>query len=78
MGFWLPEAWSAQGRWLSFLGNRFIRIYPALAVEVFLSAFLLGAVFTSLDLSLYFADPEFLRYLVNVTGHIHFSLPVSS
>jgi peptidoglycan/LPS O-acetylase OafA/YrhL len=74
-GFLVAGSLERSRTLVSFLGNRFIRIYPALAVEVFLSAFLLGAVFTSLDLSLYFADPEFLRYLVNVTGHIHFSLP---
>ncbi|MGL3606584.1 acyltransferase family protein [Rhizobium sp. G187] len=60
---------------VSFLGNRFIRIYPALAVEVFLSALLLGVLFTSLSPSAYFTDPEFFRYLFNVTGHIHFTLP---
>lgn len=59
----------------SFLGLRVIRIYPALTVEVLLSAFILGAFFTTLPLGSYFADKEFLRYLVNVTGHISYTLP---
>lgn len=60
---------------IMFLGLRFIRIYPALAVEVLLSAFLIGAAVTTFDLSRYFTDPLFARYLVNVTGHISFLLP---
>ena len=60
---------------LKFLGLRLIRIYPALAVEVLLSAFLIGAVATTLPLLTYFTDPEFLRYLINVTGHISYELP---
>lgn len=74
-GFLVAGSLERSRTLLSFLGNRFIRIYPALAVEVFLSALVLGAIFTSLDLSVYFVDAEFWRYLVNVTGHIHFSLP---
>lgn len=60
---------------VSFLGLRFIRIYPALTVEVFLSAFLLGPLVTVVPLSEYFTDGQFFRYLVNVTGHITFELP---
>ncbi len=60
---------------VGFLGLRAIRIYPALVVEVCLSAFLLGAFFTTLPLHSYFGNSLFLRYLVNVTGHISFYLP---
>lgn len=58
-----------------FLGLRFIRIYPALAVEVLLSAFVLGPIFTTVAWRDYFTDPTFFRYLINVTGHISFYLP---
>lgn len=58
-----------------FLGLRFIRIYPALTVEVLLSAFILGPIFTVLPLADYFSHHTFYRYLVNVTGHISFDLP---
>lgn len=74
-GFLVAGSLERSKSLVSFLGNRLIRIYPALAVEVFLSAFVLGMVFTTLPLSSYFTDPEFYRYLVNVTGHIHFFLP---
>ena len=60
---------------LSFLGLRILRIYPALAVEVLLSAFLIGPLATTLPLRTYFTSQVFLRYLVNVTGDITFFLP---
>lgn len=59
----------------TFLGLRVIRIYPALAVEVFLSAFLIGPLVTTLPLETYLTDPLFRTYLLNATGHISFYLP---
>lgn len=59
----------------AFLGLRAIRIFPALAVEVILSAVIIGAVFTTLPLAKYYADPQFFRYFLNVTGDIQYQLP---
>lgn len=58
-----------------FLGLRAIRILPALAFEVFLSALLLGPIFTTLTLQSYFSNPMFWRYLLNVVGLVHYRLP---
>lgn len=58
-----------------FLGLRVIRIFPALCVEVFISALLLGPIFTQFALSSYFADPTFHRYFFNIIGHIQYALP---
>jgi peptidoglycan/LPS O-acetylase OafA/YrhL len=58
-----------------FVGLRVIRIYPALAVEVLISAFIIGPLVTSATLTTYFTDPEFSYYLRNVFGDIHFLLP---
>jgi peptidoglycan/LPS O-acetylase OafA/YrhL len=60
---------------MQFLGLRAIRIYPALAVEVFLSALLLGPLLTTEPLGAYFTSPLFGHYLMNATGHIHYVLP---
>ena len=60
---------------VQFLGLRFIRIYPALAVEVLLSALLLGPLLTTVPLVKYFQSKLFFSYLINVTGDIHFLLP---
>jgi len=58
-----------------FIGLRAIRIYPALSVEVLLSAFILGPILTSYPLADYFSDKVFWSYLWNAIGHIHYALP---
>lgn len=59
----------------TFLGLRVLRIVPALAVEIGLSALLLGPLLTRLPLAEYFADARFSAYFLNVTGDIHYFLP---
>ncbi|WP_380880072.1 acyltransferase family protein [Sphingomonas sp. DBB INV C78] len=59
----------------TFLAHRSLRIFPALAVEVALSAFLLGPLLTTLPLSQYFADPALRHYLGNAAGFVTFVLP---
>jgi peptidoglycan/LPS O-acetylase OafA/YrhL len=64
---------------ISFLGLRGLRIFPALCAEIFLSAFVLGTVFTVLPWRTYFSSPELWGYLNNVHGGIpdgiHYYLP---
>jgi len=59
----------------AFLGLRVIRIIPALAVEVTLSALILGPLLTTVPLSQYFVGVEFRTYFLNVVGEIHYHLP---
>jgi peptidoglycan/LPS O-acetylase OafA/YrhL len=59
----------------TFLIFRGLRIVPALAIEVTLSALCLGAFFTRLDLHSYFTNPELLRYFGNIAGFVYFYLP---
>ncbi len=59
----------------TFLAFRALRIFPALLVEVTLSALLLGAIFTRLPLQNYYTDPKFFRYFGNIIGWISFYLP---
>jgi peptidoglycan/LPS O-acetylase OafA/YrhL len=59
----------------TFLAYRALRIFPALAVEVTLSAILLGAALTTLPLHAYFTHPEFFRYMLNTVGFVQFVLP---
>jgi peptidoglycan/LPS O-acetylase OafA/YrhL len=58
-----------------FIGLRVIRIFPALAVEVFLCALILGPMVTVDSLENYFSSPLFARYFYNLTGHVQFVLP---
>jgi len=74
-GFLVAGSLERSKTTLTFIGLRLIRIYPALAVEVALSAFLIGMAVTALPLATYFQDPLFLKYLLNVIGDIHYYLP---
>lgn len=59
----------------SFLTLRAIRIFPALGVEVVLSALILGPIFTTLPIGQYFSNDMFRQYFLNVLGDIHYYLP---
>lgn len=58
-----------------FLWHRVIRIFPALTVEVLMSALVLGPLVTTVALSAYFSDSQFYAYLLNALGIVHFVLP---
>ena len=58
-----------------FLAHRAVRIFPALGVEVALSALLLGPLLTMRSAGEYFADPQFYAYWLNILGWVHFNLP---
>jgi peptidoglycan/LPS O-acetylase OafA/YrhL len=59
----------------NFLLNRTARIVPALAADIVFAALLIGPLVTTLPARLYFTDPVFFRYFLNIAGFIHFSLP---
>jgi peptidoglycan/LPS O-acetylase OafA/YrhL len=59
----------------TFLAFRGLRIFPALLVEVTLSAIVLGPLFTQLAWRDYFTNPGFFRYFGNIVGWITFFLP---
>ncbi len=65
----------ARTRLHQFVTLRALRLVPALAVEVTLSALILGAAFTALPLRRYFSSPEFFQYFGNIVGLVHFTLP---
>lgn len=58
-----------------FLALRALRILPALAVEITLSALILGVLFTTLPLREYFSDSLFSRYFLNILGEPQYFLP---
>lgn len=59
----------------TFLGLRVIRIVPALAVDVVLSALILGPLLTEASLEEYFSASKFYAYFLNIVGDIHYELP---
>ncbi len=60
---------------ITFLGLRILRIFPALACDTLLSALVLGPALTTIPLSMYFNDPQFYSYFLNIIGDIHYNLP---
>jgi peptidoglycan/LPS O-acetylase OafA/YrhL len=58
-----------------FLAYRALRIFPALSVEVVVSAFILGTILTRVPLHDYFLDSQFRAYLANIFGIVHYNLP---
>lgn len=60
---------------LSFLTLRGLRIFPALGVELVLSAFIIGSLATSLTLRAYFSDSTFYAYFGNLIGIVQYTLP---
>ncbi|WP_407166294.1 acyltransferase family protein [Bradyrhizobium sp. ORS 111] len=58
-----------------FLVNRGMRIVPALAVEIVLSALILGPIFTALPLSDYFGSAGTYKYFTNIVGLVNYVLP---
>lgn len=60
---------------ITFLVLRVIRLFPALAVEVLLSALILGPIVTTAPLRDYFLSRQFATYFGNLVGWVHFYLP---
>jgi peptidoglycan/LPS O-acetylase OafA/YrhL len=59
----------------TFLALRALRIAPALATEITLSALILGAVFTTLPAADYFVNPTFFAYFGSLIGRVRTNLP---
>jgi peptidoglycan/LPS O-acetylase OafA/YrhL len=59
----------------TFLLFRVLRIMPALAIEIALSALVLGPWLTEKTLPEYFSDPLFAKYFLNMVGDVQFFLP---
>ncbi len=58
-----------------FVMLRILRLIPALAVEVALSALLIGPIVTTIPLSAYYTDHLVWKYFLNIIGSIHYFLP---
>jgi peptidoglycan/LPS O-acetylase OafA/YrhL len=58
-----------------FLALRFVRLFPALAVVVLASAFIVGPLFSEVSAHDYFRSHLFISYLSNLLALPHYSLP---
>jgi peptidoglycan/LPS O-acetylase OafA/YrhL len=74
-GFLVAGSLDRSRTMVMFFGLRVFRILPALAVEVVLSALILGPLLTTETMSNYFSSKEFYLYFLNIVGDIHYYLP---
>ena len=74
-GFLVAGSLERSRTLVNFLGLRALRIFPALAVEVTLSALVLGPIVTMFPISSYFKNPLFTHYFLNILGDIQYYLP---
>lgn len=74
-GYLVAQSWDRDPHVLHFLVKRSLRIFPGLAVCIFLSALVLGPMLTTLSLSEYFRHPATLGYLDNLYLYTTFYLP---
>jgi peptidoglycan/LPS O-acetylase OafA/YrhL len=74
-GFLVCGSLDRTRRLTPFIVHRVLRIVPALAVEIALSALILGPFMTQFPLPRFFTEPAFGRYFLNIAGIIHFQLP---
>lgn len=58
-----------------FLINRSLRIFPALILEITLSALVLGPIFTNLTFTDYFTRRQTYHYFSNILGMMQYQLP---
>jgi len=63
-GFLITSSFLIRDNLIAFVWARFLRIYPALIVAIFLTVFGLGLFFTSLKTSDYLSDFQTLKYLI--------------
>lgn len=76
-GFLVAQSWEHDPRPWRFARRRFARIWPALAVLVVISVFVLGPAVTDLSRGVYFRSKFSWDYLWNMTlfARVHFRLP---
>ncbi len=74
-GFLVAGSMERTSNVYTFTALRVLRIFPALSVELILSALVLGPLLTAVTLHEYFTHPDFFVYFENLIGNVHYRLP---
>jgi len=74
-GYLIAQSWFTDPDLTRFLARRALRLVPALLVVVLAAMFVIGPVFTTLDLGAYFASAEMWSYLGNAALMLQYKLP---
>ncbi len=67
-GYFVTKSACETKNTVFFLRKRFARIYPALITIVLITVFFIGPIFTQLDFSDFFNNPDTWKYLYTMTG----------
>ena len=62
-GYFISQSFDRRGDLIEFVTARVLRIYPALIVVVLITVFVVGPLFTDLNLRSYFSDPRTILYI---------------
>lgn len=74
-GFLVAGSMARVASLKTFFVFRALRILPALAVEITLSAIVLGCIVTQLTPGAYYQNHEFFSYFGNIVGQVQYTLP---
>jgi peptidoglycan/LPS O-acetylase OafA/YrhL len=75
-GFLIAQSYDRSNSFIKYVKSRVLRIMPAFIVVIFLSAFVLGPLFTTLSLNDYFHNSGTYTYLKNIFMFpLHWDLP---
>ncbi|WP_374434026.1 acyltransferase family protein [Inhella sp.] len=75
-GFLVTQSWQSDPHMGRFALRRLLRIWPAFAVAILLSALVLGPALSDLSLRAYFYDHRFTEYLNNLVFRLRGELPL--
>ena len=74
-GFLVAGSLQKRPTLTAFVSMRAARLLPALAVEILLSAIVLGSLLSEVSWTDYVRSSEFWSYFLNIVGDIHYELP---
>lgn len=74
-GYLLCESWKRDPSILRYSVRRFFRIIPGLVFLILVTAFIVGPIFSTLNVREYFTDPNFRSYFSNMFLYISYTLP---
>jgi peptidoglycan/LPS O-acetylase OafA/YrhL len=74
-GYLVTKSWLDDPSVPRYIVRRALRIMPALVCVTILSMFIVGPLFTTIELSQYLGHTALWSYLYNIVFYIHYSLP---